>query len=146
MAKAKQRLSDMITALRTTGHRITPQRQAILEVLAESLGHPDVETVHQKVSTRFPAMSLATVYKTVALLKELNQVLELGFSAWGSRYDGNRPYPHPHVICTQCGAIADPEFADTARMAQDMAARSGFRITHHRLDFFGLCPRCQEEG
>jgi Fur family peroxide stress response transcriptional regulator len=73
----------------------------------------------------------------------LGEVLELGFASWGSRYDGNRPYPHPHVVCTKCGAIVDPQFAPLDDMSREMALMSGYRITHHRLDFFGLCPRCQ---
>ena len=56
----------------------------------------------EKVKKVFPTTSLATVYKTVALLKELNEVLELGFPEGSNRYDGNKPYPHPHLICTKC--------------------------------------------
>ena len=133
----------MIAALKEAGHRITPQRLAVLKVLAKSDKHPSVEAIYDRVKADFPTTSLATIYKTVTLLKELGQVLELGFADWGSRYDGQRPFPHPHVICTKCGAIVDPEYADTGKMAEQMAERSGFKITHHRLDFFGLCPRCQ---
>ncbi len=139
----RQRLEEMLAALRQSGHRITPQRMAVMRILAQSREHPDAETIHRHVLPEFPTTSLATVYKTIALLKELGQVLELGFSAWGSRYDGRRPAPHPHVICTRCGAIADPEYKAMERLASDMAQKSGFIITHHRLDFFGLCPKCR---
>ena len=46
--------------------------------------------------------SLATAYKTVTLLKEIGEVLELGFGNDSNRHDGNKPYPHPHLICTKC--------------------------------------------
>ncbi|MBI5524219.1 MAG: transcriptional repressor [Desulfarculus sp.] len=133
----------MTAALRESGHRLTPQRLAVLEVLADSRQHPSVEAIFGQVRQKFPTTSLATIYKTVTLLKELGQVLELGFAGWGSRYDGHKPYPHPHVICTRCGAIADPQFSGMDRMAQEMEAKSGFRLASHRLDFFGLCPACQ---
>ncbi|KMY69271.1 Fur family transcriptional regulator [Desulfocarbo indianensis] len=145
MTDGKQRLENMLEALKSRGYRITPQRLAILKILAQSRGHPSVESIHKEVKAVFPTTSLATIYKTLTLLKELGQVLELGFADWGSRYDGNRPYPHPHIICTKCGAIVDPESESMSVMTQEMSQASGFRITHHRLDFFGLCPQCQKE-
>ena len=145
MTVSEDRLAKMIDALKEEGHRITPQRLAILKVLAKSENHPEVEWVHRRIKKDFPTTSLATVYKTITLLKDLGQVLELGFADRGSRYDGNRPYPHPHLICTECEAIVDPEFPAMEKLAQEMAKESGFQITHHRLDFFGLCPKCRKE-
>ena len=145
MAKDKERLEKMISSLKEKGCRITPQRLAVLKILAESKNHPSVERIYEQVKTVFPTTSLATVYKTVNLLKDLGEVLELGFADWGSRYDGNRPYPHPHVVCVKCGKIVDPEFPSMKDVAEEMERQSGFRITHHRLDFFGLCPACQKE-
>ena len=144
MAETDQRLEQMIKVLRDAGRRITPQRLAVLKILAESSNHPSVEMIYSQVKKRFPTTSLATVYKTVTLLKELQEVLELGFAGGGSRYDGKRPFPHPHVVCTKCGAIVDPQFSNMEEMAAEMAKKSGFKITHHRLDFFGLCPNCQD--
>ncbi len=136
----------MISALKKSGHRLTPQRLAVVHILAASQGHPGVERIHEQVKRDFPTTSLATIYKTVNLLKELDQVLELGFADWGSRYDGRRPWPHPHVICTRCGRVEDPEFDSMADLARSMARKSGFKITHHRLDFFGLCPDCRDRS
>jgi Fur family peroxide stress response transcriptional regulator len=141
---ADQRLEKMIKVLREIGHRITPQRLAVLKILAESKEHPSVGMIFDQIKKEFPTTSLATVYKTITVLKELNEVLELGFADGGSRYDGKRPFPHPHVICTKCGAIVDPQFSNMEKMAAEMAKKSGFKITNHRLDFFGLCPKCQK--
>ena len=62
----------------------------------------------QKIKVQFPTMSQATVYKTLALLKEMNQVLEIDLRD-DSHYDGNRPQPHPHLICMKCNKIVDGE-------------------------------------
>lgn len=145
MAEPEKRLEEMVAVLKETGHRITPQRLAILRILARSEDHPEVEWVHRQIQKDYPTTSLATVYKTVTLLKELGQVLELGFADRGARYDGNKPYPHPHLICTKCGAIADPDYPAMNDLAEHMSAQTGFKITHHRLDFFGLCAKCREE-
>ena len=144
MADPRLRLDQMLTRLREQKFRITPQRLAILKVLAVSDGHPSVEQIFEKVKADFPTTSLATLYKTIALLKQLNEVLELGFSDSGNRYDGNRPYPHPHVICTVCGNIVDPEIVTVKNISEDIAKQTGYSITGQRLDFFGLCPKCQK--
>jgi Fur family peroxide stress response transcriptional regulator len=146
VADPRERLEKMILVLKQNGHRLTPQRLAMLKVIAKSAGHPGVEQIYEQIKRDFPTTSLATVYKTVSLLKEVGEVLELSFNHLGSRYDGNKPYPHPHVICTRCGQIIDPQFAAMAEISQEMAQQTGYRITHHQLNFFGLCPKCQQEG
>ena len=143
---AEQRVEEILEKLKGKDFRITPQRYSILKILAESDTHPSVEDIYKEVKTQFPTTSLATVYKTVALLKEINEVLELGFHDGNNRYDGNRPYPHPHVICTGCRRIMDPELTTLDDLNREMARKTGYTISSHRLDFFGLCPDCQKNG
>ena len=145
MMDPELRLRTMVDALRENRYRITPQRLAILKVLAESKGHPSVEAIYDQVKPSFPTTSLATIYKNVAVLKELNQVLELGFSDDSNRYDGNKPYDHPHVVCVECKKILDPDVEALKDMTQELTRRTGFTITRHRLDFFGVCPACQNK-
>lgn len=76
------------------------------------------------------------------LLKEINEVLELGFADGSNRYDGNKPFPHPHVVCTQCKKIIDPELSSLVDMTKEVADETGFKILTHRLDFFGICGEC----
>jgi len=91
MASQKTRYDKMLEALRRHDSRITPQRMAVVKILASSDRHPTVEHIYEQVKRRFPTTSLATVYKTVTLLKELNEVLEIGFPEGSNRYDGHRP-------------------------------------------------------
>ncbi|MGD8700825.1 MAG: Fur family transcriptional regulator [Desulfosarcina sp.] len=144
MPDSESRLQNMVAALRENQYRITPQRLAILKVLAQSQGHPGVESIFEQVKVNFPTTSLATIYKNVAVLKDLGQVLELGFSDGSNRYDGNKPYDHPHVVCTVCKKIIDPEISTLEDMTQTLMRETGFSISRHRLDFFGICPDCQD--
>jgi Fur family peroxide stress response transcriptional regulator len=137
------RLQKMVEALRENQYRITPQRLAILKVLAESRGHPSVDAIYAQVKPNFPTTSLATIYKNVTVLKEIGQVLELGFSDDSNRYDGNKPFDHPHLVCVRCKKIVDPDVAALKDMTQELMRETGFTITRHRLDFFGICPDCQ---
>jgi Fur family peroxide stress response transcriptional regulator len=146
MSEPKFRLESMLKKLRERQFRITPQRIVILKVLASSSEHPTVERIYEQVKSDFPTTSLATVYKTVTLLKELNEVLELGFPEGSNRYDGNKPYPHPHVICLKCKKIVDPDLSGLADMTHEIKKETGFKIINHRLDFFGICPSCQKKS
>ncbi len=143
---AEERVEQMVNRLREGEHRITPQRLGILRILANSDGHPSAEAIHGALISHYPTMSLATVYKTLSLLKQEGEVLELQFSELGNRYDGYKPYPHPHVICTDCGEIVDPSLLDMEEITGKMMAETGFKIMTHRLDFYGLCPACQKKA
>lgn len=142
MADHKKRSETIIQKLRDNGQKITPQRMAIVGILAKSAGHPSVEDIYDQIKTDFPTMSLATVYRNIVLIKSLGEVLELGFPDGSNRYDGNIPTPHPHVICVKCKKIVDPDLDSLDDMNKEVAAATSFTIFHHRLDFFGICSNC----
>jgi Fur family transcriptional regulator, peroxide stress response regulator len=142
MADPNQRIDSIIKKLKESNHKLTPQRLAVVKTLAASQGHPNVEQIYEQIKSDFPTMSLATVYRNVMLLKSLGEILELGFPDGSNRYDGNKPYPHPHVICMKCKKIIDPDLDSLKDMTAEIAAETGFKILTHRLDFFGYCRDC----
>lgn len=144
MPDSRARLDELISKLKAREFRLTPQRIAIIKILSTDSGHPSVEQVYESVKADFPTTSLATVYKTVTMLKEMGEILELGFGNDGSRYDGKKPYPHPHLVCVKCKKIIDPEAIALDELSRDVARSTGFQITGHRLDFYGICPQCRE--
>jgi len=142
-----QHLADQV---RQRGGRLTPQRVAILRILALSEGHPSVEQIYAQIKDDFPTTAMATIYKTIALLKEMDEVLELGFADGSSRYDGKRPDPHPHLICVRCGEIQDldvPALDElVAQVAAQLAETVEYDVHSHRLDLYGLCKTCRAAG
>jgi len=140
----KNRFDKMLSGLKENALRITPQRLAVLKILASSQDHPTVENIYEQVKNEFPTTSLATVYKTVSVLKKMHEVLEIGFPDGSNRYDGKRPYPHPHMICTKCKEILDPDLSSLKELTAEIGKETGYKILYHRLDFFGLCPKCQK--
>jgi Fur family peroxide stress response transcriptional regulator len=142
MSDPNKRYKSIVKTLKDNHHKLTPQRLAVARVLAHSEGHPNVEKIYEQLLPRFPTMSLATVYRNVMLLKSLGEVLELGFPDGSNRYDGNKPYSHPHVICVQCKKVIDPELLSLKDMTAEVADETGFKILTHRLDFFGICREC----
>ena len=146
MDNSEARFEQMLDRLRERDCRITPQRVALLRLLAADEGHSSASHLYQQLRAQFPTTSLATVYKTLNLLKEMGEVVEFGFSDDDNRYDGARPFPHPHLICVQCRKIIDTDTALASSLVKDVAADSGYQIIGHRLDLYGLCPECQSGG
>jgi len=144
MLDPQARFEELVAKLRERDHRLTPQRIALLRLLAASDGHPSAHQLYDQMKEQFPTTSLATVYKTLNVLKEIDEVLELGFSGDDNRYDGNKPYPHPHLICIRCHKILDSEIGLDQGLIQKVAQSSGYEIVGHRLDFYGLCPECKD--
>ncbi len=139
------RFNELMTSLKERDFRLTPQRVELVRLIAASEGHPSASQLFDTIKQRFPTMSQATVYKTLTLLKEMGQVLEIDLHD-DSRYDGNRPEPHPHLICTKCHAIIDGDLDFSPSEIQKIERSTGFRIMRSQVSFFGLCPDCKEEG
>ncbi len=146
MADAQARFEALADRVREEGHRLTPQRVALMRLLASSEGHPSAADLYDQLRAQFPTTSLATVYKTLNLLKDLDEVLELGFGHDDNRYDGNRPDPHPHLICVRCRKITHPDVGAAQGLAEQVAQQSGYQMISHRLDFYGICPDCQQKA
>jgi Fur family transcriptional regulator, peroxide stress response regulator len=139
------RFDELIAALKERNFRLTPQRVELVRLIAASEGHPSAAQLYAKIKTRFPTMSHATVYKTLALLKNMGQVLEIDLRD-DSHYDGNRPEPHPHLICIKCNKIVDGEANLDPSAILKLEQASGYKILRPQISFYGLCPDCKEEN
>lgn len=142
MEKFEKRLEHIVQRLREQGYRLTPQRMAILRVLVYSRSHPTAEEIYRQVAADFPMISLATVYKTLNMLKELGEVMELEVEGC-SHYDGNI-IPHPHLVCVKCHTITDLPPEAMVRIPEETLTATGFRALWCYVEVHGLCPRCQE--
>jgi len=138
------RFNQLIAALKEHDFRLTPQRVELVRLIAASEGHPSASELHAQIRRQFPTMSHATVYKTLTLLKEINQVLEIDLRN-DSHYDGNRPEPHPHLICTRCNKIIDGDLSLDQESLRRLEQASGYKIIRPQISLYGLCPECQKE-
>ncbi|MFC2064508.1 Fur family transcriptional regulator [Chloroflexota bacterium] len=143
MPDAQLRFEELIAALKESDYRLTPQRMELIRLIAVSEGHPSAADLYKKIKPKFPTMSQATVYKTLALLKEMNQVLEIDLHD-DSRYDGNRPQPHPHLICMECRKIMDGSMDLDPLVLKKVEETSGYQIIQPVISFYGYCSECQK--
>lgn len=136
------RLEDALHSLKNTKIRMTPQRHAILEFLLSARTHPTADDIYKALETKFPNMSVATVYNNLRVFKEVGLVRELTYGDSSSRFDSNTT-DHYHVICQNCGKIVDfhyPGLDEVETLAEHV---TGFKVTEHRMEIYGECPGCQ---
>lgn len=132
--------------LREKRIKVTPQRMAVYAILRETRKHPNVEMIYQKLKPSYPAMSLATVYKTVDVLNKVGLLQELNVGEGGLRYDAIIK-PHPHVYCEKCGKVDDVEQFSIDNFHNDAAMQlvqkeTGYDLSTVQLYFYGKCPNC----
>ncbi len=145
MDDPRARFDELMAALKARGSRLTPQRVELVRLIAASDGHPSAAQLYARIKRRFPTLSQATVYKTLSLLKDMDQVLEIDLRG-DSRYDGHRPQPHPHLICLRCDRIMDGEADLDPAAIRKQERASGYKILRSQVCFFGLCPECRTQS
>lgn len=141
MPRIQRDVASVRASLARRGMRLTDQRRLILAVVQETDRHPTAEWVHAAVRRRRPRVSLATVYRNLRLLARQGLLAEIQAGP-SLRFDG-RVHRHHHFTCTACGRIFDLEEPIDARLDARVAAHTGFRVTHHRIEFYGRCGVCR---
>jgi Fur family peroxide stress response transcriptional regulator len=125
------------------GLKLTPQRLAVLDFLQGNTRHPSAEEIYAAILKRFPTMSFATVYNTLDALRRKGEVRELTIDPGKKRFDPDTSLHH-HLICVKCRYIADI-FTDYELPVSENE-RAGFEIVGNHIEFYGVCPKCREQG
>ena len=121
--------------------KLTPQRQAVFQVIQESDDHPTASDIFEAARRRLPSISYATVYNSLRYLKEAGLVLEISFGDSASRYD-RETHRHDHAICNDCGKLVDFDLPEAAKLMQAAARKSHFKPQSVHLTLRGRCPDC----
>ena len=120
------------------------KRDAILTCVRSTPAHPSADWVFEHVKEQVPDISLATVYRNLALFKEQGLIQSLGTVKGVERFDGNTE-PHVHFICTGCGAVVDlPQISVPEELNDAVSRSSGGRVDSCQLSFTGLCGECRK--
>jgi Fe2+ or Zn2+ uptake regulation protein len=132
---------QLLSALRTRGHRVTPQRLAIAALLRDLDHHATAEEIYGLVGERVPGISLPTVYATLELMEELGLVRRLATDGGTALFDA-RTDQHHHAICRDCGLIVDLDGQPDHGALLDAARSAGFAPEHAQVVVSGVCARC----
>jgi len=134
---------DLLTGLQSTGARMTRQRRAVLQVLQESDEHLDAAAVYDQVRARDPRISLATVYRTLALLKREGLVNEHRLGQSHAHFEAAPRSPHYHFSCLGCGRVIEFDAPEVARVVRRLAEEQGVRVRETHLSITGYCAACR---
>ena len=132
-------------ALRGRGYRLTPQRQFVLEAVAQA-GHATPEQILSAVRSTFTSVNISTVYRTLDLLEELGLVrhTHLGHGAPGYSLTGGEE--HLHLVCRRCTSVQQVPAHQVAGIAAGLMADHGFAVDVGHVALHGLCGRCMAAG
>lgn len=134
-------------SLRKRGHRITAQRETILQIFREQPHghHLSAEELHGKLVEKGSNVSLATAYRTLKLLSSLGLLRELDFAEGHKHYElKQETLPHQHIICIGCNTTIEFEDHFLEEAGQKIGARHDFEVIDAQFKIFGLCPSCRE--
>jgi Fur family transcriptional regulator, ferric uptake regulator len=123
--------------------RNTRQRQVILDELQGLPSHPTAAELYAIVRRKLPRISLGTVYRNLDLLARVGMIQKLDLAGTEARFDGNVAR-HDHLRCVRCGRVDDVSALPLDLSGGTANDCSGYEILGHRLEFFGICPRCRE--
>ena len=127
---------------REIGFKLTPQRIAILQFLEGNKDHPSADDIYKAVSKTFTTMSMATVYTTLAALKQRGNVLELTVDPDKKRYDPTTEN-HNHLMCISCKRIVDIPGEHKLEIPEH--AKQNFTVIKSHIEVHGLCPECKNK-
>ena len=130
-------------AYRATGRRLTRQRRLVLRALEESDGHLDAESLHDRARVHDPELSLATVYRTLAALREIGLVEEHRLGEEHSHYEPVREEPHYHFTCRRCGRVIEFDTPLVGRIRRELGEQKGLSVITAHLHLSGLCADCR---
>ena len=122
--------------------KLTPQREAVLEVIREREDHPTANDIFAAARKRLPSLSYATVYNSLKYLREAGLVREMRFGDSASRYDREIDR-HDHAICSNCGKLVDFDLPEAAELMRAAARKSRFKPESVHLTLTGVCPDCR---
>lgn len=135
--------TEILERLRARGHRLTPQRAAIVREFLSRGDHPTAEAVHEAIAREHPMVALSTVYDTLRLLVELGHAGEVTPGSSAARFDPNTG-DHCHLVCRRCGAIEDlAPGVDLGEVARSLGPEERrFQVDRVVLNVVGVCEAC----
>ncbi|MGH9480786.1 MAG: Fur family transcriptional regulator [Terriglobales bacterium] len=137
---------DLRAELARRGVRLTRQRRALVEVIQEATRHLDAEALWRQARARDAGINLATVYRTLGMLKKLGLVDELDLMHLEGEkhyYEVSRVRSHLHLACFRCGHIVEYQTEAFEELQRQVEQACGFSIQVGRLEFGGLCRQCR---
>ena len=142
-AHDRGKLSDWNERLQSSGYKLTKPRLAVLKYLHQQVTPTTNRQIYSEISGQ---CDMASIYRTIHLLLEINIVQQFDFGDGVARYELMSPEGdnhHHHMICTECSTVVEVNHCFPESLIETLAKHTGFKKITHNLEFFGICPCCQ---
>jgi Fur family transcriptional regulator, peroxide stress response regulator len=123
-------------------YRKSKQRDKIYNLLKNTDSHPSASWIYEKLKKEDRKLSLGTVYRNLKILKEQGLIKKLDIGTGFDRFEC-KTGKHNHLICEECGSVKDIELNTKDFPYAEIERLTGFSISTHRIEFFGLCDKCK---
>lgn len=134
--------------LKVKGYKVTYQREKILDILIKNqYKHLTTEEIYEILRGEYPQVGVATVYRTIQVLENLNIVCEFDRDQDGIKYELveiNERYQHPHFICMNCKKIFPIKKTDfnLELVKNKLGHRYNFKVDNCNIKLYGICKEC----
>ena len=136
------RVATGVRRLRASGKRITPQRKMVLAILAEANTHLAAHDIHARAMHHDACLSLATVYRTLNILRETGVVHELHLDGEHHHYELSTKEEHSHLVCLGCGQVIEVDSTAFCQAAKAVGEVHGFAVATAQVELAGYCKTC----
>ena len=139
-------ITDELTLLSEHGVRNTRQRSAILQVLLSSDVPLSAERIHEKTREADAEINLSTVYRFLEMMVEKTLATKsFNIEHGRTTFELSNPHHRHHLTCTHCGEIVVIRECPLSSLCRSLEEDTGFSVTGHRIELFGVCPNCQKD-
>ena len=139
-------IEELKKILKQKGLKYTDQREIVLSVLLNAEDHLTAEEVYNEIKKEHTDsnIGIATVYRALSFLEEVDLITSIAFGTDGKKYESNAKSHHDHLICTNCGKIIEFMDDEIEKRQDKIAKKNKFKITSHSMQLYGTCETCQE--
>ena len=139
-------IEELKKIVKQKGLKYTEQREIVLSVLLDAQDHLTAEEVYNEIKKEHTEsnIGIATVYRALSFLEEVDLITSIAFGTDGKKYESNAKSHHDHLICTNCGKIIEFIDDEIEKRQDKIAKKNKFKITSHSMQLYGTCETCQE--
>jgi Fur family ferric uptake transcriptional regulator len=137
-------IDELKKIVKQKGLKYTEQREVVLSILLHASEHLTAEEVYNEIKKVFPSsnIGIATVYRALSFLEEVDLITSITFGTDGKKYESNSKSHHDHLICTSCGKIIEFIDEEIEKRQDKIAKRNKFKIVSHSMQLYGTCENC----
>ena len=144
MSNNEEIIEELKKIVKQKGLKYTEQREIVLSVLINAKDHLSAEDVYNDIKKKYPDtnIGIATVYRALSFLEEVDLITSIAFGTDGKKYESNAKAHHDHLICTSCGAIIEFMDNEIEKRQNKIAKKNNFKILSHSMQLYGTCEEC----